>query len=133
MSKQTPISRLITKDAQAKPNPELVVRPARRQFTAQYKLDVLNALDRASPEEHSAIMRREGLYSSRIHEWRKARSKGSLSALGAKRGRPVRLSPQEKQIEELKRENLRLKKNLSQAEAIIDIQKKVSEIFGKKI
>src|SRR5271154_3339563 len=81
------------------PNPEAVIRPARRRFSAKYKMEILDAYDRCTnPEERGSLMRREGLYSSQISNWRKARSSGSLSALSQKRGRPKTKTPQEEQI-----------------------------------
>lgn len=115
-------------------NPEVIIRSARRRFTATYKLSILEEMDRAATgTERGAIMRREGLYSSQICEWRKARSNGALSALSKKRGAKPKHSPQDKQIELLKAENKRLQAKLAEAEAIVDIQKKVSEILGNKI
>ena len=115
-------------------DPEAIIRPARRRFTAEYKLAILEEIDRCrTSTERGAIMRREGLYSSRISEWRKSRSAGALSALSKKRGRHPKRSPQEEQIELLKAENKHLQAKLAEAEAIVDIQKKVSEILGNKI
>ncbi len=116
------------------PNPEAILRPARRRFTAKFKLELLEEIGRCvSAEERGAILRREGLYSSQICEWRKARGAGALSALSRKRGRRPTQSPQGKQVEQLEAENKRLKARLTEAETIIDIQKKVSEILGNKI
>lgn len=116
------------------PNPEAVIRPARRRFSAKYKMEILDAYDRcATPEERGSLMRREGLYSSQISNWRKARSSGALSALSQKRGRPKTRTPQEEQIALLKAENQRLKDRLAEAEIINDIQKKVSALLGNRI
>lgn len=78
-------------------------------------------------------MRKEGIYSSQITNWRRARRDGSLSALSQKRGRPKTRTPQEEEIARLKAENKRLLERLAEAETINEIQKKVSEIFGKRI
>jgi len=116
------------------PDPEGRIRPSRRRLTAQYKLEILKEIDHSSSLDHvGAILRREGLYSSQVCTWRKARKSGALDALSKKRGRPIKKSPQEKQIEELKAKTKRLQAKLEEAAAIIDIQKKVSEIFGNKI
>lgn len=116
------------------PEPEAIVSPARRRLTAQYKLDILKEIDHCDSVDHvGALLRREGLYASQICRWRKARKSGALDALSKRRGRPIKKSPQEKQIEELKAETKRLQAKLEEAGAIIDIQKKVSEIFGNKI
>lgn len=115
-------------------NPEAIIRQRRRRFTAEYKLSILKELDRSGREEgRGAILRREGLYSSQVCEWRQLRSSGALSALSKKRGRPLKASPQEKQIALLKAENKRFQARLLEAEAIIEIQKKVSELLGNRI
>lgn len=116
------------------PNPEAVIRPARRRFTAKYKMELLDTYERCStPEERGAFMRKEGIYSSQIANWRKARKAGSLGALSQKRGRTATSTPQDEQIAQLKAENQRLKDRLAEAETINDIQKKVSEILGNRI
>ena len=116
------------------PNPEAIIRRARRRHTAKYKMEILDAYDRcATTEERGFLMRKEGLYSSHISYWRKARSEGALSALSQKRGRRQTRTPQDEQLTLLKAENQRLQEQLSEAETIIDIQKKVSEILGNRI
>jgi transposase len=116
------------------PNPEAVIRPARRRFSAKYKMEILAAYERCTtPEERGSLMRREALYSSQISEWRKARSSGALSALSQKRGRPKIRTPQEEQNALLIAENQRLKDRLAEAEIINEIQKKVCALFGNRI
>ena len=73
-----------------RPDPEVPERARRRSFTAEYKLEVLAAYDAAEPGEKGAILRREGLYSSHIVEWRRARDAGALAGLARPRGRPPR-------------------------------------------
>jgi transposase len=73
-------------DAQERPDPEVPERARRRTFTAKYKLEVLAAYDAAGPGEKGAILRREGLYSSHIVEWRRARDAGALAGLARPRG-----------------------------------------------
>jgi transposase-like protein len=111
---------------------EVAARATRRRFTAQYKLDLLREVDAAGPGQCGAILRREGLYSSHLAEWRRARDNGALAALAQKRGRKatVRRDPVALENERLRRENARLQGKLKQAEVIIEIQKKVSEILG---
>jgi transposase-like protein len=72
-----------------RPDPEVPERARRRRFTAQYKLDVLAAYDAAVQGEKGAILRREGLYSSHIVDWRRARDGGALAGLDRPRGRPA--------------------------------------------
>src|SRR5712692_282846 len=63
-------------------DPELVERPRRRRFTAEYKLRIVRAADACTrPGEIGALLRREGLYSSLLTEWRRARDSGALEAL----------------------------------------------------
>src|SRR3954452_4866486 len=70
-----------------RPDPEVPARARRRTFTAQYKLEMLAAYDAAPEGEKGALLRREGLYSSHIVEWRRARDAGALAGLSAPRGR----------------------------------------------
>lgn len=117
----------------ATPNPEVVAKPSRRKFTAEYKVRVLHEANQCTqPGELGALLRREGLYSSNLSDWRYQREQGSLMALGArKRGRKLKTSdPLMRKVAELKRENLRLEGRLKQAETIIEFQKKVSELLG---
>jgi len=73
-----------------RPDPEVPERAKRRTFTAQYKLDIVAEYDAAPDGEKGAVLRREGLYSSHIIEWRKARDAGALAGLKATRGRKRR-------------------------------------------
>lgn len=87
----------------ASPDPELVERARRRRFTAEYKLRILREADGCKrPGEIGALLRREGLYSSLLTEWRRQRERGSLQALDRPRGRP-KADPREAQIAALKR------------------------------
>ena len=112
------------------PDPEAAEKPVRRRFTAKYKLDILNQADSCTkPGSLAALLRREGLYASNLNTWRHQRNEGSLAALTPKqRGRKASLPDPE--IERLLKENTRLAKRLKQAELIIDVQKKVSQILG---
>lgn len=117
--------------SKSEPNPE--VKPARqhRKFAASYKLKVLEELDRCMEAgEKGAVMRREGLYSSQVSDWRRLRREGMLTALNKARGRKKKLDAKDEKISALEAELNALKNKLNQAEAIIDIQKKVSQIFG---
>ena len=109
------------------------VRPAkpRRSFTAKYKLNILDELDRCTAiGEKGAILRREGLYTSLVTTWRQQRNDGALSALNNVRGRKKLTDNKDQEITKLEQEVDRLKAKLLQAETIIDVQKKVSMIFG---
>lgn len=116
-----------------KPDPEVPEKKPRRKFTANYKLRILSEIDASThPGDIGAILRREGLYSSNITTWKRQRREGTLKGLSPKkRGRKKRsVSPDAKRIAELERENRKLAKKLKQAETIIDVQKKISEILS---
>ena len=105
----------------------------RRRFTAEYKLRVLRDADACTgPGQLGALLRREGLYSSHLTAWRKQRDEGTLAGLTPKRrGRKANPdAPVIAENERLKRENQRLAEKLRQAETIIEVQKKLSEILG---
>lgn len=115
------------------PDPEVVPTARRRRFTTQEKLRILEEADACTePGELGALLRREGIYSSYLSRWRRARDRGQLQALRSKkRGRKP---PADKELTEeaakLQRENERLQARLAQAEAIIEAQKKLSEVLG---
>ena len=73
----------VTGERQERPDPEVPERARRRTFTAQYKLDVVAEYDAAATGEKGAVLRREGLYSSHVIEWRRARDAGALAGPGA--------------------------------------------------
>ena len=113
------------------PNPEVLPQAQRRRFTAEYKLHIVEEADRCTePGQIGALLRREGLYSSHLCEWRRMRERWQLESLSPqKRGR----KPQDGtkgELVKLRRENERLRAQLEQAEIIIDVQKKVSQLFG---
>ena len=112
------------------PDPEVVPRAKRRQFSAQYKLRIVTEADQCSQRgEIGALLRREGLYSSHLTTWRKQRDRGQLQGLSPKkRGRKP--DPQAAELARLQRENERLKARLEQAETIIEVQKKLSQMLG---
>src|SRR6202142_46759 len=112
--------------------PELSDRPRRRTFTAQDKLRILAEIDRAPAGGTGAILRREGLYSSTLSDWRGLREAGTLGGLTPiKRGpKPALRNPLMAELAKAKRENARLMRRLEHAEAIISIQKKVAALLG---
>jgi len=111
------------------PDPEVPERPVRRRVSAAYKLDILAQIDAAEPGGIGAILRREGLYSSHLVDWRRARDRGALEALARPSGRP-RPNPLAVEVDRLTRQNARLEGRLATAERIIEIQSKVSELLG---
>ena len=119
--------------APASASPELSDRPRRRTFTAKDKLRILTDIDRAAETRGiGAILRREGLYSSTLSEWRRQRDAGAFSALvPAKRGpRTAEPNPLSAEVAALQRNNARLTQRLARGEAVIDIQKKVAALLG---
>jgi len=115
-----------------RPDPEVPEKKPRRRFTAKYKLQILSEIDASThPGDIGAILRREGLYYSNITTWKRQRREGALKGLSPKkRGRKKRpVSPETKRIAELELENRMLANRLKQAETIIDVQKKISEIL----
>lgn len=115
-------SKTSSQDAQVKPR----LKRARRSFPKSYKLQVLNAFDACqTPSERGALLRKEGLYHARLGEWRKQLAHEKAHA--HKTPKSILVNQQ------LTRENLTLKKKLAQAEAIIELQKKVSELLSQHI
>jgi len=115
-------------------DPEVSEKAKRRQFSAKYKLRILKEAESCTrPGELGALLRREGLYSSYLGQWRRQREQGDLGGLSGKsRGRKE--TPREamkEEIRRLRRENQRLQKKLADAEAVIDIQKKASDLLGR--
>ena len=107
----------------AVPDPELVERPRRRRFAAEYKLRIVREADRCSrPGEVGALLRREGLYSSLLTEWRRARDSGALEALAPKRRGPAGPSPAEVEAERLRRRLARSEAELETARRVIEVQ-----------
>ena len=112
---------------------EVVAKAVRRRFTASEKLRVLKEADGCTkPGELSALLRREGLYSSHLSGWREARRRGELAGLTPRaRGPKTKpVDPREKKLVEQAREIARLQARLERAEGLIEIQKKVSELLG---
>jgi transposase len=110
--------------ADERPDPEVPERARRRRFTAQYKLDVVAGYDAAPAGEKGAVLRREGLYSSHVIEWRRARDAGSLAGLDRPRGRPA-ADPRDAQIARLQKEKARLELELAKARFVTDVQAKL--------
>src|SRR3954452_7757477 len=114
-------------------SPEISDRPRRRTFTVQDKLRILAETDRAGDVGGiGAVLRRESLYSSTLTDWRRQRDAGAFAALvPGKRGRKAAvLNPLAAELAAAQRENARLARRLTRAEAIIEVQKKVAELLG---
>ena len=115
------------------PIPEVVAKPTRRQFSPEYRLRILEEADRCTePGEVGRLLRREGLYSSHLTAWRKARRKGALQGLSSnKRGaKPAKHNPLDGKVRELEATVARLEKDLRSAHTILEIQGKVAGLLG---
>jgi transposase-like protein len=124
------------KVVEQRPDPEVVPKAKRRRFTADYKLAIVREADRCSqPGQIGALLRREGLYSSHLSDWRSQVALGQLSALTpTKRGpKPSEAVRQAAELARVQRENARLRERLRQTEAIIAAQKKLAELLGQPL
>jgi transposase-like protein len=113
---------------------EVLERPKRRKFSAEYKVKILREAERAKESgQLGALLRREGLYTSNLTTWRRQFERGALAALAPKkRGKKAKsVDARDRRIRELERDNERLRKRLEQAETIIEVQKKVSALLGR--
>ena len=118
------------KTKETEPNPEVIPKAQRRQYTGEYKRRILQEYEACTePGEKGALLRREGIYSSNIHTWQRQRERGELAGLATKKRGP-KADPVAAENAQLRRENERLRKRLEQAELIIEVQKKVSQIMG---
>lgn len=123
--------RVQAEDPNPRLDPEVRAVAKRRQFSAAYKLAVLAEADRASePGAIGALLRREGLYSSQLTQWRREREAGALEALSRRRGRKAKMTSEQKRIATLEARNARLERELLQAHTIIEVQKKLCTLLG---
>ena len=118
------------------PQTEVAAKAQRRRFTAAEKLQVLREADNCTkPGELSALLRREGLYSSHLSAWRVARRNGELAGLTPRargpKAKPV--DPRDKKIAELERQTRKLQARLERAEGLIELQKKVAAILSEPL
>ena len=118
----------VTGERQERPDPEVPERARRRTFTAQYKQEVLAAYEAAPDGEKGAILRREGLYSSLITEWRRARDAGALAGLKQPRGRPA-ADPRDAEIARLRKEKAKLEKELATSRFVVEVQSKLQALL----
>jgi transposase-like protein len=110
------------------PDPEVPSKARRRTFSAKYKQRILTEYEALDSQGRGALLRREGLYTSSISEWRRQREEGALQGLSAPRGRPP-ADPPERRLSRLERENRRLSGELEKARKVISIQGKLSELL----
>ncbi len=122
-----------SRDVGRAPDAEVVAKATRRQFTAAYRLQILEEADRCPTSgEVGQLLRREGLYSSHLSNWRKAQREGSLAALAPKkRGAKAKArNPLEPKVRELESKVARLEKELHKAHTIREVQEIVAGLLG---
>jgi transposase len=113
---------------------QVAAKPRRRTYTAEYKRRILKEADACTaPGAIGALLRREGLYSSLLVEWRRARGRGELAALAPrKRGRkPTPVDPRARKIAELERQLAAMTGRAQRAEALVDAQKNLAALLGR--
>jgi transposase-like protein len=113
---------------------QVPAKPRRRTYTAEYKRRILKEADACTtPGAIGALLRREGLYSSHLVVWRRARSRGELAALTPKkRGRkPVPVDPRDRKIAELERQLTEMTGRAERAEALVEAQKNLAVLLGR--
>lgn len=114
------------------PDTEVVARPTRRRFSAEYKLRILQEAEQCADGQVGSLLRREGLYASHLSAWRRQREAGQLAGLAPKpRGRKT--DAQATELARLQRENAKLQGQLQRAELIIDAQKKLLVLLNQPI
>jgi transposase len=119
----------VSGERQERRDPEVPEKARRRTFTAQCKQEVLAAYEAAAPGEKGAILRREGLYSSLVAEWRRARDASALGASPARApGRPA-ADPRDAQIARLQKEKAKLEQELAKARFAADVQSKLQALL----
>ena len=118
----------VTGERQGRPDPEVPGRARRRTFTAAYKQEILAAYEAAPDGEKGAILRREGLYSSHVIEWRRARDAGALAGPARRRGRRA-ADPRDAQIARLQKEKAKLEQELAKARFVVDVQSKLQALL----
>ena len=115
------------------PETEVLAKAQRRRFTAEYKRRILHEAERClRPGEIGALLRREGLYASALTAWRAARARGELAGLAPKKRGPRmrRIDPRDRKMMLQEREITQWKARAQRAEALVEIQKKFSEMVG---
>ena len=113
---------------------QVAAKPQRRSFTAEYKRRILKEADACTtPGAVGALLRREGLYSSHLVEWRRARARGELAALTPKkRGRkPTPVDPRDRKLAEVERQLAQMAGRAERAEALVDAQKNLAALLGR--
>ena len=113
------------------PDPEVSAKAQRRKFSVEDKKRILGEVERAAGHGGiGAVLRREGIYSSTLHSWRKERDAAVHRAFSRKRGPQTQRNPLAGENEKLRRQNQRLQEELEKALIVIDVQKKVAQLLG---
>lgn len=118
------------------PETEVLAKASRRTFTAEYKRRILKAADVCKKKgDLGALLRREGLYSSHLVAWRRARDRGELAGLAPKKRGPAprKRDDRDRKIVELERETRQLKARAERAEALVELQKKLATVLGLSV
>ncbi|SPE23401.1 conserved hypothetical protein [Acidobacteriia bacterium SbA2] len=116
------------------PDPEVPEKAQRRKFSAEDKKRILEEVDRATGHGGiGVVLRREGIYSSTLHGWRKERDAAVHKVFSKKRGPQTQRNPLAGENEMLRRQNQRLQEELEKAHIVIDVQKKVAKLLGYPI
>ncbi len=111
-------------------DPEVTERAKRRRFTTEYKLRILREADACKGDgDVGALLRREGLYSSQLAAWRRQREETAKAGLKARKRGP-KPKTEDPRVAKMEREIVQLRRRLEEAEAIIDVQKKLSKLLG---
>ena len=111
------------------PDPEVPERArGPRRYSARYKAQILEEYEQLDKAGKGALLRREGLYTSLISEWRKQRDRGALEALAKPAGRRPG-DPRDREVARLRRENERLAAELDRARKVIEVQGKLSALL----
>lgn len=128
MTNQTTQRETPPKSEFTRSDPEVLEKPQRRQFTAAYKQQILDEAERCTePGQIGALLRREGLYSSHLSSWRRQQEQVLAAQRRGRKGSPR--AAQVERLAQLERENERLREQLEQAHAIIDVQKKIAALL----
>src|SRR3984893_10785169 len=118
----------VADERQDRADPEAPEKARRWRVTAQARLDVVAEYDAAPSGEKGAVLRREGLYSSHVIEWRRARDAGALAGPARPRGRPA-ADPRDAQIARLRQEKAKLERELAKARFVVDVQSKLQALL----
>lgn len=118
-------------DTQVKPDPNLEKR-TRRRFTTEYKLKILAQADACKHGELGALLRREKLYSNQLSQWRREFAENGVDGLSKSRPGPASSrTPEQRQNDQLRKENERLKHKLEIANDCLELQKKALSMLDR--